>query len=63
MKKFEQLHLDKQNQLLIQVLETLGESNCSGIQELAQRRDCSVREVWRDICADTGRYSNESNCE
>jgi hypothetical protein len=54
MKRFERLHLVEQNQLLIQLLEALGESKCSSIQELSQHRDCSVREAWRDICADTG---------
>jgi predicted transcriptional regulator len=53
MKSFEQLHLDEQNHLLIKILETLGESQCSSIEELAQQRGSSLRNVWRDICADT----------
>jgi hypothetical protein len=43
MKRFERLHLVEQNQLLIQLLETLGESECSSIEALAQRRDCARR--------------------
>ena len=54
MKTFEQLHLDEQTQLLGQLMETLGDNDCYSVDELARRRDCSLREVWRDICADTG---------
>jgi len=54
MKRFEQLHFDEQNLLVIHLMKAFCENDCGSVEQLAHRHDCSVREVWRDICADTG---------
>ena len=54
MKKFEDLHIDDQNRLLIDVLRLLADSGCRTIEEVAADRGVNVDELWRDVCADTG---------
>jgi hypothetical protein len=51
-KQFEQLHIEEQNQLLLSLLGLIADSGISSIARLAEKEGCSVRDVWREVCAD-----------
>ena len=54
MKKFEQLAVEDQCRLLIQVLETLAEYDCSSIEGVARQSNCSLDMIWDEICTEAG---------
>lgn len=54
MKRFEQLHIDDQNRILLAALEMVTGVEGKSITEIAQARGVTNRNVWREICADAG---------
>jgi hypothetical protein len=54
MKRFEQLHIHDQIQLLLAELEVITAEPCNSVEELAETQGVTVLGVWREICAEAG---------
>jgi hypothetical protein len=54
MKRFEELHINDQNTLLVALLETITRGKGKSISEVAIAEGVTEQEFWRQICADVG---------
>jgi hypothetical protein len=54
MKRFEELHINDQNTLLVALLETITRGKGKSISEVAIAQGITEQEFWRQICADAG---------
>jgi hypothetical protein len=53
-KRFEELHINDQLALLITSIEMLVAGPGRSFADMAQARDVTALDVWRQICAETG---------
>jgi hypothetical protein len=51
---FGELHIDDQNQILIEILRLLLISDLHSLKEIADYRGITSHELWRDICVGAG---------
>ena len=54
MKRFEELHVEDQNMLLLTLFTTFTAAGCKSVDELAERQGSTNLEVWQQICAEAG---------
>jgi hypothetical protein len=54
MQKFEQLHIEDQLDLALEALRLMFDGKCHTLEQLIAKRDCTPRELWREICAERG---------
>jgi hypothetical protein len=54
MRKFEDLHIEEQNCLLIAMLGLIVVSGARSIRDVADDKGITVEELWHDVCADAG---------
>ena len=54
MKRFEDLHIEDQMRLALEALRMTTAGNCGTIETFAKENGLTVREFWRDICANEG---------
>jgi hypothetical protein len=54
MRKFEQLPAEDGLDLSLEALRIMCEARCPTLKQLIAKRDCTPRELWREICAERG---------
>jgi hypothetical protein len=54
MRKFEQLHAEEGFDLALEAMRVMLDAKCNTLEQLIAKRDCTPRELWREICADRG---------
>ena len=54
MLKFEQLHAEEGLDLALEALRLMCDARCNTLKRLIAKRDCTPRELWREICAERG---------
>ena len=54
MRKFEQLHAEDGLDLALEALRVMCEAKCLTLKQVIAKRDCTPRELWREICAERG---------
>lgn len=54
MQKFEQLHAEDQIDLVVEALRLMFDGKCRTLEQLITKRERTVAELWREICAQRG---------
>jgi hypothetical protein len=54
MKRFEDLHIEDQMRLALEARRMMTAGNCGTIERFARENELTVREFWRDVCANEG---------
>jgi len=54
MQKFEQLPAEVGFDIAVEALRVMLDGRCKTLEQLIEKRDCTPRELWREICADRG---------
>jgi hypothetical protein len=54
MRKFEQLRAEDQIDLALEALRVMCDAKCPTLKELIAKRDCTPRDLWREICVERG---------
>jgi len=54
MLKFDRLHAEDRIELAIEALRVMFDAKCHTIKQVIEKRGCTPRELWREICAERG---------